>query len=70
MVERNGFELSVPISKFADDLTFQSFRQERYIAQLSPRMADGIRDGRPASPGSDLALTRHRVLRRSPGGVG
>jgi hypothetical protein len=25
-------------------------------------MADGIRDGRPVSPGFDLALTRHRLL--------
>jgi hypothetical protein len=26
------------------------------------RMADGIRDGKPASPGFDLALRRHRLL--------
>jgi predicted dehydrogenase len=32
------------------------------IAQLFKRMADGIRDGRPASPGFDLAVTRHRLL--------
>jgi len=32
------------------------------IAQLFKHMADGIRDGRPASPGFDLALTRHRLL--------
>jgi len=70
VAEGSGFELSVPISKLADDLVFQSFRQERYIAQLSPRMVDGIRDGRPASAGFDLALTRHRLFRRNPEGVG
>jgi hypothetical protein len=32
------------------------------VAQLFKRMADGIRDGKPASPGFDLALTRHRLL--------
>jgi hypothetical protein len=32
------------------------------VAQLFKRMADGIRDGRPVSPGFDLALTRHRLL--------
>jgi hypothetical protein len=31
-------------------------------AQLFKHMAGGIRDGRPASPGFDLALTRHRLL--------
>jgi predicted dehydrogenase len=32
------------------------------VAQLFKRMADGIRDGKPASPGFDLAVTRHRML--------
>ena len=32
------------------------------IAQFLQRMADGIRDGKSASPGFDLALTRHRLL--------
>jgi len=32
------------------------------VAQLFKRMADGIRDGKSASPGFDLALTRHRLL--------
>jgi predicted dehydrogenase len=32
------------------------------VAQLFQHMADGIRDGRPASPGFDLAVTRHRLL--------
>ena len=30
--------------------------------ELFKRMADGIRDGKSASPGFDLALTRHRLL--------
>jgi predicted dehydrogenase len=32
------------------------------VAQLFKRMADGIRDGKSASPGFDLALRRHRLL--------
>jgi hypothetical protein len=32
------------------------------VAQLFKRMADGIRDGKSASPGFDLALTRYRLL--------
>ena len=32
------------------------------VAQLFKRMADGIRDGEPAAPGFDLAVTRHRLL--------
>jgi predicted dehydrogenase len=32
------------------------------MAQLFKRMADGIRDGKPASPGFDLAVTRHHML--------
>jgi predicted dehydrogenase len=32
------------------------------IAQLFKHMADGICDGRPVSPGFDLAVTRHCLL--------
>jgi predicted dehydrogenase len=32
------------------------------VAQLYARLADCIRDGRPASPGFDTAVTRHRLL--------
>jgi hypothetical protein len=32
------------------------------IAQLFKQMADGICDGRPVSPGFDLAVTRHCLL--------
>ncbi len=32
------------------------------VAQLYLKLADGIRDGKPASPGFDAAVTRHRLL--------
>ena len=32
------------------------------VAQLYARLADAIRDGRPASPGFAAAVTRHRLL--------
>ena len=32
------------------------------VAQLYARLAEGIRDGKPISPGFDAAVTRHRLL--------
>jgi len=32
------------------------------VAQLYVKLAEAIRDGRPASPGFDAAVTRHRLL--------
>jgi predicted dehydrogenase len=32
------------------------------VAQLYVRLAEGIHDGKPASPGFDAAVTRHRLL--------
>ena len=32
------------------------------VAQLYARLADSIRDGKPASPGFDAAVTRHRLI--------
>jgi len=32
------------------------------VAQLYVRLAEGIRDGKPVSPGFDAAVTRHRLL--------
>jgi predicted dehydrogenase len=32
------------------------------VAQLYARLAEGIRDGKPVSPGFDAAVTRHRLL--------
>jgi predicted dehydrogenase len=32
------------------------------VAQLYARFAEGIRDGKPISPGFDAAVTRHRLL--------
>jgi hypothetical protein len=32
------------------------------VAQLYVKLAEGIRDGKPASPGFDAAVTRHRLL--------
>jgi predicted dehydrogenase len=32
------------------------------VEQLYARLADRIRDGKPAAPGFDVALTRHRRL--------
>jgi predicted dehydrogenase len=32
------------------------------VAQLYMKLAEGIRDGKPASPGFDAAVTRHRLL--------
>ena len=32
------------------------------VAQLYARLAEGIRDGKPVSPGFDAAVTRHRLI--------
>jgi predicted dehydrogenase len=32
------------------------------VAQLYTRLAECVRDGKPASPGFDAAVTRHRLL--------
>src|ERR1700719_3202600 len=32
------------------------------VAQLYARLAEGIRNGKPISPGFDAAVTRHRLL--------
>ena len=32
------------------------------VAQLYARLAEGIRDGKPISPGFDAAVTRHRLI--------
>jgi len=32
------------------------------VAQLYVKLAEGIRDGGPANPGFDAAVTRHRLL--------
>ena len=32
------------------------------VAQLYARLAEGIRDGKPATPGFAAAVTRHRLL--------
>jgi hypothetical protein len=32
------------------------------IAQLYARLAEGIRNGKPISPGFDAAVTRHRLI--------
>ena len=32
------------------------------VAQLYARLAEGIRDGKPISPGFDAAVARHRLL--------
>ena len=32
------------------------------VAQLYMRLAEGIREGKPVSPGFDAAVTRHRLL--------
>ncbi len=32
------------------------------VAQMYVRLAEGIREGRPVSPGFDAAVTRHRLL--------
>jgi predicted dehydrogenase len=32
------------------------------VAQLYTRFAEGIRNGKPVSPGFDAAVTRHRLL--------
>jgi predicted dehydrogenase len=32
------------------------------VAQLYAHLAESIRDGKPASPGFDAAVTRHRLL--------
>ena len=32
------------------------------VAQLYARLAESIRDGKPASPGFDAAVIRHRLL--------
>jgi predicted dehydrogenase len=38
-------------------------RDSRYnIARLYARLAEGIRSGKPISPGFDAAVTRHRLL--------
>jgi len=38
-------------------------RDSRYnVAQLYVRLAEGIREGKPVSPGFDAAVIRHRLL--------
>ena len=32
------------------------------VAQLYRKLAEGIRDGKPVSPGFEAAVTRHRLL--------
>ena len=32
------------------------------VAQLYARLAEGIRDGKPISPGFDASVTRHRLI--------
>ena len=39
-----------------------AFLFEINVAQLYARLAEGIRDGKPISPGFDAAVTRHRLL--------
>jgi YVTN family beta-propeller protein len=39
------------------------------VAQLFARLAEGIRDGKPISPGFDAAVTRHRLITGPRGNV-
>jgi len=54
-------DLPIPIAyRFVPDTTPQGSPYN--VAQLYAKLATSIREGRPASPGFDAAVTRHRLI--------
>ena len=59
--EKELAELSIPVKyRWVPEGVAPDSRYN--VAQLYARLAEGIRDGKPISPGFDAAVTRHRLL--------